>query len=293
MRRFVSGGLALLLLGPALLAQEKPKEAQKTIKAIPLIPPAGAQDSNQKTDDKPAKTDTPKTPGDAFKAVLAEYTSAYADFLKEYRAVKTQEERNKIVTEKLPKPAKYAGRMMELVQKNPKDAFVPEALTWIANNASNAPEGQKALAMLLKDFLDTKHIGPIVRSLPYSGSPDAEKNLRLIMEKNPDHEIQGTACLSLVTLLKNKNRGNSAPADGDKTTVEIESLLNRIIEKYDDVKYGRKTLGSFAKGELFEMKNLAIGKVAPEIEGEDIDGKKFKLSDYRGKVILIDFWGHW
>jgi cytochrome oxidase Cu insertion factor (SCO1/SenC/PrrC family) len=36
-----------------------------------------------------------------------------------------------------------------------------------------------------------------------------------------------------------------------------------------------------------------VGRLAPEIEGEDIDGVPFKLSDYRGKVVLIDFWGHW
>ena len=27
-----------------------------------------------------------------------------------------------------------------------------------------------------------------------------------------------------------------------------------------------------------------VGHRAPEIKGEDIDGKKFRLSDYRGKV---------
>jgi predicted small lipoprotein YifL len=32
---------------------------------------------------------------------------------------------------------------------------------------------------------------------------------------------------------------------------------------------------------------------APEIEGEDQDGVPFKLSDYRGKVIMLDFWGNW
>jgi peroxiredoxin len=48
-----------------------------------------------------------------------------------------------------------------------------------------------------------------------------------------------------------------------------------------------------ARGYLFEMRNLAIGKVAPEIEGEDVDGKKFKLSDYRGKVVMLSFWGDW
>jgi thiol-disulfide isomerase/thioredoxin len=36
-----------------------------------------------------------------------------------------------------------------------------------------------------------------------------------------------------------------------------------------------------------------IDKQVPEIEGEDLDGKTFKLSDYRGKVVLLTFWGHW
>lgn len=38
---------------------------------------------------------------------------------------------------------------------------------------------------------------------------------------------------------------------------------------------------------------LNIGQRAPEIEGEDIDGVAFKLSDYRGKVVVLDFWGDW
>jgi hypothetical protein len=38
---------------------------------------------------------------------------------------------------------------------------------------------------------------------------------------------------------------------------------------------------------------VPIGALAPEITGEDIDGAFFKLSDYRGKVVLLDFWGNW
>jgi len=38
---------------------------------------------------------------------------------------------------------------------------------------------------------------------------------------------------------------------------------------------------------------LAVWDTAMEIDGEDIDGKKFKLSDYRGKVVVLDFWGDW
>ena len=38
---------------------------------------------------------------------------------------------------------------------------------------------------------------------------------------------------------------------------------------------------------------VAIGMRAPEIEGEDIDGKPMRLNDYGGKVVLLDFWGNW
>lgn len=37
----------------------------------------------------------------------------------------------------------------------------------------------------------------------------------------------------------------------------------------------------------------AIGDLAPEIEGVDLDGVAFKLSDYRGKVVMLDFYGDW
>jgi peroxiredoxin len=36
-----------------------------------------------------------------------------------------------------------------------------------------------------------------------------------------------------------------------------------------------------------------IGNLAPDVVGEDVDGKPIRLSDYRGKVVLIDFWGTW
>lgn len=36
-----------------------------------------------------------------------------------------------------------------------------------------------------------------------------------------------------------------------------------------------------------------VGQSAAEIEGIDLDGVSFKLSDYRGKVVFLDFWGDW
>ena len=41
------------------------------------------------------------------------------------------------------------------------------------------------------------------------------------------------------------------------------------------------------------MVNLAVGRPAPEIEGIDMDGKPLRLSDYKGKVVVLVFWGTW
>ena len=36
-----------------------------------------------------------------------------------------------------------------------------------------------------------------------------------------------------------------------------------------------------------------VGEPAPEISGLDLDGESFQLSDFRGKVVVLDFWGDW
>ena len=69
----------------------------------------------------------------------------------------------------------------------------------------------------------------------------------------------------------------------------------RIKKDYADVtEFRNRTYGVAAKaGGLFELRDLRVGKTVPEVEGEDVDGAKFKLSDYRGKVVMLDFWGRW
>jgi len=39
--------------------------------------------------------------------------------------------------------------------------------------------------------------------------------------------------------------------------------------------------------------DTSVGALAPEIAGNDLDGVAFRLSEYRGKVVLLDFWGNW
>ena len=42
-----------------------------------------------------------------------------------------------------------------------------------------------------------------------------------------------------------------------------------------------------------QKKEINVGDVAPDFSIESAFGDSFKLSDYRGKIILLDFWASW
>jgi hypothetical protein len=262
MRRFLAGAAALLLAVPLARALDEPKK------------------------DKPA--DKPATPAAQFQALKKEYDTAERTFLNRYRAAGTQEERQKIL-EARPKPAEFAARFLELADKFPKDPAAVDALVWVASQPEAGPAGETALEKLLQDHVTSDKLGQLCLMLVYSDAKAAEKVLRGVLAQNPHRAVQGQACLALAQSLKNKGetQGNATQ------TAEAEKLFDQVLAKYADVRAGRGTLGDTAKGELFELRNLGLGKEAPEIEGEDVDGKKFKLSDYRGKVVVLDFWGNW
>jgi hypothetical protein len=245
-----------------------------------LAPAAWADDPKDKPD---------KPPAEEYKALVKEYQDKYQEFITAYRAAKTDEERQKAIGLN-PKPQDYSGRFLKLAQDNPKADVAVDALAWVVQNVRSGPDADKALDLLVTNHIDSPKLGTVCQTLVYANSPDAEKKLRTVLEKSPHKEVQGRACLSLAQYLRNR----SARSGGDQARKEVEELFERVADKYADVPYyGTQKLGDAARAELFEIRNLAIGKPAPDIEGEDIDGKKFKLSEYKGKVVVLDFWGHW
>jgi hypothetical protein len=123
----------------------------------------------------------------------------------------------------------------------------------------------------------------------------ADQFLRAL-QKDKRRAVQGVACLTLGQVLKRRADGlfEKDAKTAAKLRKESEELLARAAERYGDVKLGPERLGGLvgdkAKNELFELRHLSTGLAAPEISGDDQDGKQMKLSDYKGKVVLLDFW---
>ncbi|MHB8521565.1 MAG: peroxiredoxin family protein [Limisphaerales bacterium] len=226
------------------------------------------------------EADSSLQPAQQYQKLVKEFETARSDFSKAYQAAKSDAERQKIaVTD--PQSQTYAAGFMKLARQNPRDPVAVDALVWVAVNDRSGTELETALTLLRREHLDSEKLGAVCQSLVYSPSPQREEFLKEVSAKNPHHEVQAQACYALALVLK------------DQTPAQAEKLFNEVAAKYADVKSYRGTLGDAAKSQIYEMQNLAAGKTAPEIEGEDVDGKKFKLSDYRGKVVMLDFWGDW
>jgi hypothetical protein len=251
---------------------------------------------------RPALTDEDKshdkvkaaTPAEQYKALLKEFEDARKGFRKAYQEAKSAEERRKVLDSEAQLD-QYAPRFLDLAKKYPTDPAALDALIWVATigSAGDTTETHQvqneALLILRRDHINSDKLGPMCSLLRIRSDRGVEEFLRAVLDKNPDRDIQGQACFALATQLKNR-------ADKDsRLAKEAEKFCERALDHYADVSlpFQRGTVGDRAKGMLFEIRFLSIGKAAPDIEGEDQDGKSFKLSDYRGKVVLLDFWSQY
>lgn len=79
------------------------------------------------------------------------------------------------------------------------------------------------------------------------------------------------------------------------------SLLDPDIAEDELIKYTDKITDRFAdnrsviqfKEEITKLKKLAVGQPAPDIIAYTPDNKLVKLSNFKGKYVLVDFWASW
>jgi thiol-disulfide isomerase/thioredoxin len=228
------------------------------------------------------------TPAEQFSALMGEVEKAQQDAMIAYRGAKTDEERRRIIEDLSKKPQAYAGRLLELARKNPKEKLALEALAFIAVNLRAGRELDQAIELLLDNHM--AKLAPLCGDLARTQSPGAERLLRGIMAKTSDRSLQGIATLSLGQLLKGMADSGGLNREGaDRLAKEAEKYFDRVAKEFGDV----EDLADQAKGDLFELRNLSIGKTAPDISGKDGEDKELKLTEYRGKVVVLDFWASW
>jgi hypothetical protein len=211
----------------------------------------------------------------------------------------------------------FAKKFLALAEQRPQDTASADALLWVVKKVRGKADTDRALELLLKHHVRSEKLGLGCKTIGRSRSVGGEKLLRELLTKNPNKQVQAHACFYLATLLDQeaviaeqlKSNPELAPRVlqyyGPKYGQHLASLKPVELEKQRDQvyalmlkSYGSATveetkLSEIATKELFALRHLSVGKLAPEITGQDIHGKPMKLSGFRGKVVMLTFWGHW
>lgn len=153
-------------------------------------------------------------------------------------------------------------------------------------STSKADRSWEAFEILTHDYLDSESLQSAIQMVEYygEGKTQAVDGLERIASDSALRENRGKATFTLGRLLM----GNV------DTREKAREKFLLVTMDYADLKGDRgKSYGELAEINLFDLDNLQVGCKVPEFESIDETGTPFKLSEYEGKVVLLDFWGFW
>ena len=258
------------------------------------------------------------------KEVEAKQNKLYATLNKETVASRTEDERSAAVqrtARELPRIMAPAAEMvMTAVRPHAAEPTAVEALVWVANSSHGWDPGNEAAELLRKHHLTHKQTIELAYSHKRGPLKWTEPLLRAQLEAADLPKADRPRLLFALAVVKQTYSGlpgmlaqitadelsmqegyfgkdmvaSFRKIDAARAEAEAIQLFTQLREKHGSEKpIPEITFRELAQSAIFEIQNLSVGKTAPEINGTDTDGVAFKLSDYRGKVVLLSFWATW
>lgn len=221
-------------------------------------------------------------------ALIANYQETQSAFYERLGAMEDQAAARRAFESENPLTA-FVDKFRELAYESAGSEAGVTAWVWVANLSMEHNRGElaaEALEILVSDHVDSPQLAQVATNLLYRGStlkPGVSRGaLEKICKGSPHRSVQATASFALASLLME--------SDSDADKAKGRELFVEISTRYADVEGG---WAQRAKGTLFELENLQIGMIAPDFTAVDQDGVAWNLYDYRGKVVVVDFWGFW
>ena len=281
----------VLMFGASCLAQEPKSVPALKLKVQPgtTIMPQPIVPAGLKTMDRMTQV----------KTHMENYHAACASFVE--RLARVPEEEKAALLSKTPPVLTTVHLLCQLVQANPGDDASVEALVFLARVADipkvanlmskfpgakpeETPTPLKPLELILKHHANHAKTAEFI--LKTNWTPELSEFTRAVFAKTTNPEVRGKAGYRLTSEMLR---------EGDEKAAEplLESLVrDRYLE---GVYASGKTLSisAWADGKLREIRLLKVGKIIPEVSAETLEGKKQTISDFRGRVVVVDVWTTW
>ena len=260
--------------------------------ALLLMTTAGFVVAQESAETK--KADEPKMSPREEKVVALEeaMVKENQELLKKYRAEEDDDKKSEIRKEGLALPEKYAGKFLDLAQAEPTDVAALKAIGPVLSMGSK-PQVEQAIDLIQKHHMESKELKDVVPALTALEFDRAETLLTKIIDSNPHNDVQGVATMTMAELLlsqKEELKGEKAEAAGKRA----EQLLDRVVTQFSDVENSNEQkIGEVADEKLFFVRNVGIGKSPSTLSGTNLKGETETLSDYKGKVVVLDIWATW
>jgi len=247
--------------------------------ALLLAPWIAAQEN---TAEEPAQT--------GFEALQQEFMNAQNAFQEKARQVYQEDgidAYRKYQKDSDPTP-RFIPRFQDGAAKHASTPAAIPYLTWllVADRKPQNDTSRDALANLVVDHIDSPDLEDAILMLEFgwrmTGEADADEAIQEALQHSPHAAVKGAAEFVLAMRVLNDRQA------GEDAKAAAVQGLRKALKMAPDGGFAPR-----AEGVVFEQDHLQIGKQAPDIKGRDLEGVDFALSDYKGKVILLDFWGNW
>ncbi|MDP4847855.1 MAG: redoxin domain-containing protein [Akkermansiaceae bacterium] len=213
-----------------------------------------------------------------------------------YKLATTPEERNALQASR-PNPTATANELFRTIAPTlqadwaiPYAAFFLELtqnLTAPDANGNMTPAFTEERKRIIQAFI-AYHLGkpgiePIIIALSGIEDPQALSILEKIANEHPNTGTQGIAALGAALAL-------SRLGDERELMEKRLTFLRKAIIQASELKVGDTTVADVAAEQLYIIQHLIKGRSAPEFTGTDVAGRILKLSDFRGKIVVLLFW---
>ncbi len=234
-----------------------------------------------------------------FQSLSAEYSAARIAAIKAQQAIAGSEE-YKALMEK--GDSKGAAKLMSQAKPLDMKPFLAKFqagadahagtedavpyLCWIAINATKRKLSRAAVDELLQEHIESEGLLTLAESAQFLGAKVGADRYQDVLESlaggSPHDLIQAHAIHAMALTAMRDSKASA------EEKAEALDLLDEVVLLAEG-----SELAISASAFRFERERLQIGMEAPDIVADDLDGVNFKLSDYRGKVVVLDFWGDW